>query len=479
MSNKVFSFLFLLFSLSLFSCASEQVEQPNILFVLCDDLGYGDLSCYGHPQIQTPVLDELAGTGVRFTNYYSAAPVCSPSRAGLLTGRSPNKAGVYDFIPGIRKAPDCRDLVHLQKHEKTIPSLLKTVGYSTCLSGKWHCSSRFNSDKQPKPSYFGFDHWFATHNNAAPTHHNPNNFVRNGEHVGEIEGYSCQIVVDEAIAWLDTVNADNPFYLQLCFHEPHEPIASPEELVAEYREEAVAEEQALYFANVANVDKAVGRMLDYLKAKGLTNTLVVFTSDNGPETLNRYHKAFRSYGTPGDLKGMKLWTSEAGFRVPCIMAWLDGGAISASPDAVVSALDFLPTFVEMGGAETPEVILDGQSIVPLLKGETFEREKPLIWAFYNALNDVQIAMRHKEWKIMAKLKLNGEYYPLCNNIYDGNIADMKACELADFELYHISEDIGETRNLVEAEPEVFQEMKTLFEQEYKSLLDQSYIWSRK
>lgn len=467
-------------SLALFSCSQDKADvQPNILFVLCDDLGYGDLSCYGHPHIKTPVLDELATGGVQFTNYYSAAPVCSPSRAGLLTGRSPNKAGIYDFIPGTNKSIDCRDMVHLQKHEHTIPAMLKTVGYATCLSGKWHCSSRFNSDKQPQPGYFGFDHWFSTHNNAQPTHHNPNNFVRNGEDVGEIEGYSCQIVVDEAMAWLDTLKTETPFYLQLCFHEPHEPIASPEELVAVYRDEAKAEGEALYYANVANVDRAVGRMLDYLKAKGMTNTLVVFTSDNGPETLNRYHKAFRSYGTPGDLKGMKLWTSEAGFRVPCIMGWLNGEPINASPDAVVSALDFLPTFAELGGAQTPDVILDGQSIMPLLKGERFEREKPLIWAFYNALNDVQLAMRHKEWKIMARLKLNGEYYSHVRNIYDGNISEIKDCELADFELYNIVNDIGEEHNLVEAEPEVLKELKLLFEQEYKVLLDQSHVWSRK
>lgn len=214
------------------SCKTEDIKsQPNIVVFLCDDLGYGDLSSFGHESIKTPNLDNLASSGIRLTNFYSAVPVCSPSRTGLLTGRSPNRAGIYDLIPGPKKSENCRDLVHLQRDEKTIPAMLKESGYTTCLSGKWHCSSKFNSDEQPKPDHFGFDHWFATHNNASPSHENPNNFVRNEEEVGEIEGLSCQIVVDEAINWLENNKTDKPFYLQINFHEPHEPIASPKELV--------------------------------------------------------------------------------------------------------------------------------------------------------------------------------------------------------------------------------------------------------
>ena len=260
-------------------------KQPNIVVLLCDDLGYGDLSSFGHPIIKTENLDKLAASGIRLTNFYSTAPVCSPSRVGLLTGRSPNKAGVYDFIPGLKKSEDNRDLVHLQAYEETIPAMLKTVGYSTCLVGKWHCSSRFNSDQQPQPNDFGFDHWMATHNNAAPSHKNPKNFVRNGEKVGEIEGFSSQIVVNEAIQWLDKKEGDNPFFLEVAFHEPHEPIASPEELVEKYMPYAETREQAEYFANVENVDRAVGRLIAYLEKNHSGNTLIVFSSDNGPETL--------------------------------------------------------------------------------------------------------------------------------------------------------------------------------------------------
>ncbi|MEM7479445.1 MAG: sulfatase-like hydrolase/transferase, partial [Planctomycetota bacterium] len=165
-------------------------DRPNIVVILCDDLGYGDLECYGHPIIKTPHLNALAASGIRLTSCYSAAPVCSPSRVGLLTGRSPNRAGVYDWIPAAsRPRPDARDQVHMRKDEVTLPSLLQARGYATCMSGKWHCNAKFNSPAQPQPGDMGFDHWFGTQNNAAPSHENPRNYVRNGEKVGALEGF--------------------------------------------------------------------------------------------------------------------------------------------------------------------------------------------------------------------------------------------------------------------------------------------------
>ena len=177
------------------------------LIVLCDDLGYGDLACYGHPQIETPRLDKLAKEGARLSAWYSAAPVCSPARAGLLTGRIPNRVGIYDFLLpyGSKKGHtgDNRCDCHLRAGEPTIASLLKKSGYATCLSGKWHLNTLFNEpDKQPTPDEAGFDHWFATFNNASPLHRDPKNFVRNGEKVGQLTGFSCQLVADEAISWL-------------------------------------------------------------------------------------------------------------------------------------------------------------------------------------------------------------------------------------------------------------------------------------
>jgi len=180
----------------------------------------------------------------------------------------------------------------MRASEITIPQLLKEQGYATCMSGKWHCNGKFNSDAQPQPDAAGFDHWFGTQNNASPTHENPKNFVRNGEPVGELEGFSCQLVVDEAVNWLkgqQEANAEQPFFMYVAFHEPHEPIASPQDLVEQYSPVTRNENEAQYFANVANVDKAVGRLMASLKELEVdSNTLVIFTSDNGPETLRHF-----------------------------------------------------------------------------------------------------------------------------------------------------------------------------------------------
>ena len=159
---RLFLLTLIMATIDMRSLLQAAEPRPNIVVVLCDDLGFGDLGVNGHPHIQTPNLDRLAATGIRFTNFYSAAPVCSPSRVGLMTGRSPNRAGVYDWIPESKDPKsDARERVHMQRHEVTMPQLLKQAGYATCMAGKWHCNSRFNSPEQPQPSDAGFDHWLA------------------------------------------------------------------------------------------------------------------------------------------------------------------------------------------------------------------------------------------------------------------------------------------------------------------------------
>ncbi|MEX0321859.1 MAG: sulfatase [Puniceicoccaceae bacterium] len=468
--------------LGLFACNKQQenpsvavkplnlnTSKPNIVVILCDDLGYGDLECYGHPNIKTPNLNLMAKEGIRFTNFYSAAPVCSPSRVGLLTGRSPNRAGVYDWIPQ-------NNPVHMQASEVTIPQLLQNAGYTTCMSGKWHCNGRFNTADQPQPGEAGFKHWFATQNNAKPSHENPNNFVRNGKEVGLLEGYSCQLVVDEALTWLavkQKVKPELPFFMYVAFHEPHEPVASPEELVNQYKDMSVSEDQAQYFANVANVDAAVGKLISGLKALGLDeNTLVIFTSDNGPETLNRYKNANRSFGTPDPLRGMKLWTTDAGFRVAGIMRWpgkIKAGQVSNQP---VSSLDFLPTFCEIAETEPPaDLDLDGTSFLPALKGNPIQRDKPLVWVYYNAINERRVAMRDGDWKVLARLDL-----PKLKGMNAENAEMVKAASLSDFQIFKISDDIGESEELSASHPEKLAELKQRLETHYNELVADSHVW---
>ncbi len=460
-------------------------ERPNFVIVMCDDLGYGDIGCFGHPHIKTPNLDKLAAEGITMTDFYSAAPVSSPSRAGMLTGRNPNRAGIYDFIPGQKVSPDLRHLVGLQADEITIPALLKEVGYSTCLSGKWHCSGAFNNPKKSaQPDTFGFDHWFATGNNAAPSHRNPTNFVRNGEQVGALEGYSCQLVVDEAINWLENRSAaekKNPFYLQVTFHEPHEPVASPEALTRKYLSVARNRNEAEYFANVENMDNATGRLIEYIEKVAGDNTLVLFLSDNGPETLMRYSRAQRSYGTPGQLRGMKLWTTEAGARVPGIMKWIGKETFNGETNSVMSSLDYLPTFCELAGAKLPKHTIDGRSFAKIFESQdgVWERDNALIWAFYNATNTQRVAMRSGDWKIIASLKKDGEILPMINNVYDGNIDLIKSAELSDFELFCMRTDIGETTCVGAQNQAQFNKMKKQLEKEFRSLLKGSKIWTEK
>ena len=474
MGRALFAIVFLLVTLQTLA-----EDRPNIIVVLCDDLGYGDLECYGHPHIKTPNLNKLASDGIRFTDFYSAAPVCSPSRVGLLTGRSPNRAGVYDWIPAAsdRPRPDAREQVHMRASEVTIPKLLRDAGYQTCMSGKWHCNSRFNHPDQPQPNDFGFDHWFGTQNNAAPSHENPKNYVRNGEEVGDLEGFSCQLATDEVIQWLDDRDASKPFFVYLAFHEPHEPVASPANLVGEYESVSENEDQAQYFANVANVDLAVGKLVSALDDRDLRkNTLIVFTSDNGPETLKRYKGAERSHGRATPLKGMKLHTHDAGFRVAGIVNWPAKVAGNQVVNTPVSALDLLPTFCSLANISPPDDLqLDGIDIQPILNGEQVEREQPLFWCYFNAINEARVAMRHGKWKVLAQL--NGGELPKMQNITQQRLESIKSANLTNFEVYDIESDIAEEKNLIDSDDATIGELQKLLAQSYQKLVEGSHVWS--
>jgi len=470
--------LFVLFACLFFAGTVAADDRPSIVVILCDDLGYGDLQCYGHPHIETPNLNALAAGGIRFTDFYSAAPVCSPSRVGLLTGRSPNRAGVYDWIPEAGgPKPDARDKVHMRASEVTVARLLHDAGYATCMAGKWHCNSEFNNDSQPQPGDFGFDHWLATQNNASPSHRHPTNYVRNGQPVGEIESFSCQIAVDEALGWLEKrVDSAPPFFVYLPFHEPHEPVASPQELVEKYASVAKTLDQAQYFANVENVDLAVGRFIAGLDRMGLRdNTLLIFTSDNGPETLNRYRNANRSYGTPGSLRGMKLHTTEAGFRVAGIMNWPGNIEPGQTVHTPVSSLDFLPTFCELAGTSPPDgLALDGVSFLPAIRGESLDRKKPLVWVYFNALNEARVAMRDGNWKVLAKL--NGGKLAKMQNITSQTLPIVKEAKLTDIEIYDLASDVGEQTNLAPTDPALVKRLAAKLDRAYRELTSDSHAW---
>ena len=459
-----------------------EASRPNIVVILCDDLGWGDLQNYGHPSIKTPHLMEMAAEGIRFTSFYSASPVCSPSRVGLLTGRNPNRAGVYDWIPaaaGDKPPKNSRNLVHMRPEEFTIAEMLKEAGYATCMSGKWHCNAMFNSEKQAQPGDHGFDYWFATQNNAAPSHENPVNFVRNGQETGPLKGYACQIVAQEAVEWIrghHERSPDQPFFAYVAYHEPHEPVASPPDMVKKYESRsALNHDEAQYFANVENLDDATGKILQALEELGISdNTLVIFTSDNGPETLNRYRSANRSYGRPGPWRGMKLHTHEAGYRVAGIMRWPDQIKAGQISDEAVSSLDFLPTFATLAGATVPpDISLDGTDVSPLFSGKEFERSKPLVWLYLNAINSAKISMRHGNYKVLASLS----NLPKLSQVDEKNIEQVRNAKLLDFEIYDLSRDPVESESFDPSTSDASAEdLPALLEKHFRELVDSFHVW---
>ncbi len=423
-------------------------DKANFVVILCDDLGYGDLGCFGHPHIKTPNLDKLAGEGVRLTDCYAGAPVCSPSRAGLLTGRIPNRLGIYDWIP--QGSP-----MHLRASEITVATLLKKAGYQTCHSGKWHCNGKFNSPDQPQPGDHGFDHWFSTQNNANPTHKDPTNFVRNGKRVGPLEGYSSQIIVDEALNWLGTRDKSKPFLLMVWLHSPHETIATAEAFVDQYTKVATNTEQAEYFGNVTQLDQEIGRLLKSLDDGGLRdNTLVYFSSDNGPETLHRYKGSERSHGSPGPLRGMKLHVYEGGIRVPGIIRWpghTKAGQVSNEP---VASYDLLPTFCAIAGVTPPaDRTLDGASLLPMLDGKPVARTKPLYWQYDRAIGGAnRVAMREGDWKLLANE------------------------DLSKFELYNLRTDQSEKDDRAQAEPARLADMSAKLKKLHAEIKAEGPTW---
>lgn len=373
--------------------------KPNIVVLLCDDLGYGDLGCFAHSEARTPNLDKLAEQGVRLTHCYSAAPVCSPSRAGLMTGRIPNRLGIRDWIP-----PNSG--VFLRPQETTLAQLLQKSGYRTLHAGKWHLNSKTDGSERT-PGEAGFDHWLYTQNNAAPGHLDPTNFIRNGKRVGPLTGPSSHIVVAEAMKFLEA-EFDKPFFLNLWFHETHEPVVAADRFLELYPKEANLDRRH-YLGDISQMDAAVGTLMKFLDDRKLAeNTIIFFSSDNGPETLKRYPKGTRSYGSPGPLRGMKLHVSEGGYRVPGILRWPGRVKPGTRSEEPVCSVDLLPTLCAAAGVEMPKGLqLDGTDIAPLFDGKALTRPHALYWQYDLALGPPwKVALRDGPWKLLGNAELD-------------------------------------------------------------------------
>ena len=443
--------------------SADSDTRPNIVVVLADDLGYGDLGCYGHAKIRTPNIDRFAREGVMFTDCYAAAPNCSPSRTGLMTGRTPFRVGVYNWIPMFSP-------MHVRQSEITIATLLRDAGYATCHAGKWHLNGQFNRPGQPQPSDHGFDHWFSTQNNALPNHRNPDNFVRNGKAVGRLEGYSAQLVADEVSDWLrHGRDQEQPFFVFACFHEPHEPIASAEKFTRPYPSDDPS--LSAHHGNISQLDAGFGAILETLEETGVReDTFVFFTSDNGPAIT-----AMHPHGSSGPLRDKKGSIHDGGIRVPGVVQWPghhEAGAVSGVP---ISGVDVLPTLCELAGIDVPsDRELDGASFLPALSGEPIDRRKPLYWQFNRARSDAKVAIRDREWKLVAELTTPNP--KPSGGIPADEMKNIKLAELTDFQLFHLAFDIGETSDVSAEHPEVFQRLKRQMQAFYRDVRAEAPQW---
>jgi len=442
----------------LISCSEKQgnTQAPNVLILLADDLGSTDLACY-NGKANTPNLDKLAEQGIKFTHFYAPAPNCSPSRTGLLTGRMPSRVGMYSYRPA-------KHVMHMPDAEITIAELLKAKGYQTAHFGKWHLSCLPQDPKfnHPQPHEQGFEYSLGTENNARPSHLNPINFIRNGEEVGETDGYSCQLVAKEVASWFqDFYQKEKPFFLYVAFHEVHAKIASPPEMVSNYQDEP--QRYAEYLANVENMDKASGNIIAELESRGLLeNTIVIFASDNGP-----YRK-----GSAGIKRGLKGEVYDGGIRVPGIVSWpkkIKPAQVEHTPAGLV---DVLPTLADICEFELPsDRKIDGTNLSPLFRNEALKRNTPLTWFFYRSYPEM--SMRIDDYMLIGNAL---DSIPRTHPLSDIDMDFIKNIQLKEFELYNIIEDPSQQNNLAKTHAGVLEEMKPQMLQLLEEIKEEGPYW---
>jgi len=389
----------------------DGMSKPNIVFVICDDLGVNDLRCYGRADHNTPHLDRLAGQGARFTSAYASQAICSASRAGLLTGLNPARLHLTTFLPGRPDAPSQRVLhpeimMHVPLSVKTFPRYFKEAGYTTGFIGKWHIG------QTPGPAEHGFDYVYYTGNgkNTTPS---------------ETEGGKAEYELTcKAIEFIES-NKDRPFVAYLGHYTPHIPYTARQSLIDKNRNAF----EPVYAALIETLDDTIGMLTDKLEQLHLSdNTIVVFTSDNGGLHVPELMHEKVTHNTP--YRAGKGYTYEGGQRVPLIVRWPGHVPEGCVADAPVNNIDWIPTLLELAGAPAPSG-LDGVSFAGGLTGGTFP-ERKLFWHFPHYTNQggrPSGAVRDGSW-LMVEL-------------YDENR----------IELYDLSVDIRQHHDIAEQHPD--------------------------
>lgn len=417
------------------------MKKPNVIIIMTDDQGYGDLSCMGATDFKTPNIDAVAEDGIRFSSMYSASPVCSPSRASLLTGRYPGNAGVRAILAGHRRASGLTPKV------PTIATALKKLGYKTGIMGKWHLGLK----DECRPNSNGFDefsgflagcidyyshifYWGMADGNTNPIHdlwENENEVYENGE-------YMTERITRKSVEFIQN-HHDEPFLLYVAYNAPHYPMHAPEKYLRRFP--YLSKDRQIMAAMISAVDDGVGEIRNELIRQGLLeNTIIYFQSDNGPsrESRNRLDGTQDYYygGTAGIFSGHKFSLFEGGIRIPAILSWYGRTSTSVESAPHIST-DIFPTVLELCGGNPEEYELDGMSLVPMIDKTGTAEHEYLFWEM-----EGQTAARKDKYKLV----LNGQLVEGEEQRAEVFLSDLEA-------------DPGEKHNLCNEMPELCQEMK--------------------
>ncbi len=456
-----------------FNAQAKDNTRPNIIYIMCDDMGYGDLGCYGQPYIQTPHLDQMAKEGMRFTQAYAGSPVSAPSRASFMTGQHSGHCEVRGNKEYWRNAPTVmygnnKDYSIVGQHPYDpehiiLPEILKDYGYTTGMFGKWaggYEGSVSTPDKRGIDEFFGYICQFQAHLyypnflNRFSRSQGDTNVVRVimeenikypmfGKDYSKRSQYSADIIHREAIKWLDKQNGSQPFFGIFTYTLPHAELVQPEDSILlgyekqffndktwggseSSRYNPTVHTHAQFAGMITRLDAYVGEVLAKLKDKGLDeNTIVIFTSDNGPHEEGGADPEF--FGRDGKLRGIKRQCYEGGIRIPFIVRWPGKVAKGSVNDHIFAFYDMMPTFCELAGVKNYVKkytnkkkkidYFDGISIVPTLMGKNNQKEHEFLYWEFNETN--QIAVRMGDWKLVVK-KGEPHLYNLASDIHEDN-----------------------------------------------------------
>lgn len=399
--------------------ALAPARPPNIVTILADDMGYADLGCYGGP-IPTPALDRLAREGVRFTQAYVAAPICSPSRVGLTTGQCPARHGIFSFL---NNRESHRKLGMRDWLDPAAPSLartLKQAGYATVHCGKWHMGGGRDIGDAPLPTEYGFDDSLTSFEGLGDRVLPPGRLSDMNEKLGRgnithaPQHRLTELYVDRALHFIERHHRTQPFFLQLWPNDVHDPFTPKPELLAKHAAQfAKNKYEQQYFAMLEEMDRQIGRLVDRLEAMGAAdNTIFVFLSDNGPTAWPRYYQEkLAPPGSTGGLRGRKWSLYEGGIRVPLIVRWKDHTPAGRTDrSSVLSSLDLFPSLCRLAGVKPPAVAFDGEDMSAALLGRPKQRRKDLFWEYGRDASFLRpglpedqspnLALRQGRWKLL-------------------------------------------------------------------------------